>query len=206
MDKPAKLAIATNGVAKSVVKKGPPRRRRRRLQESAVLEKTIAFYEILRELKPRQRLVLLAHLDQPSRQSLCDAVTEVLHRHEQVPSSVHTKLKRELMPYKTKLRSLACAPTADAADVGSTTASAGRGSAAAAAVERRRLRMLSDVPLSLVLSVAIPLLVDQWSGLKDCAAAAPNKNKKKKKENLKKVAAAAPIAKPKEVKKATTTE
>lgn len=98
---------------------------------------------VLRSMKPEQRIILLAHLDDPTRDALYRTIGEVLHS-DKVPRKRRLTLKGKLEPYKKELRYLANAKRTSASR------------------KKRALAQIGGGPLSHVLGAAIPLLLDTF--------------------------------------------
>ena len=65
----------------------------------------IPLLHTLRTLTPQQRVIILAHLDDVSRDQVCEAITNVLTS-EKLPMKEKLRLRSELMEYKDHLRCL----------------------------------------------------------------------------------------------------
>ncbi len=100
----------------------------------------VPLLHVLRSVRPDHRVILLYHLDNESRDAVCEAVSRVLLS-PKVPLKKRLFLKSKLKPYKTDLRYLA----------DRTRPSSGR---------RRRLTQLGAGPLRHVLLTAVPLLMN----------------------------------------------
>jgi hypothetical protein len=117
-------------------KKSPPRRR----YGKKYLQDILPFIHTFKTLRPAQRVILLAHLDDKSCNLLCECCANVLHN-SKIPTAKRKRLSKALLPHKAALRQLVH-PS------GSLTA------------KRKKLYQLGGGPLSLILGTALPLLVD----------------------------------------------
>jgi hypothetical protein len=109
---------------------------RRRGKRAVVLP----LLHVLKSVKPEHRVILLAHLDDSSRDALYEAINQVLCS-EKIPVRKRLFLKSKLEPYKGHLRYLA---DAKKGPVG----------------KKKRLAQIGGGPMTHVLREAVPLLLD----------------------------------------------
>ncbi len=98
---------------------------------------------VLRSLKPEKRVILLAHLDDGTRDRLYETISHVL-RSDKVPFAKRLFLKSKLGPFKKDLRYLA--------DTRRTSTQ-----------KKRRLAQIGGGPMTHVLGTAISLLLNLYS-------------------------------------------
>jgi hypothetical protein len=110
------------------------------------LRKVLPFLQVLKQLRPGQRSILLSHLDNESCEMVYEAVANVLKNPKVTPAK-RRQLKKALAPHKKCLRSLV-----------SKKRSSG--------LKRKDLASVGGFPLGLVLSTAIPLLLNMLTGSK----------------------------------------
>jgi hypothetical protein len=108
------------------------------------LRTILPFLQTMKELKPAQRGIMLAHLDDNSCQILCEAAANVLTNPR--ITKQRKKLREALLPHKKILRTLA---TTNGRNVG---------------FKRKTLYKLGANPLGYILSAAVPLLLDLLRG------------------------------------------
>lgn len=104
------------------------------------LSKILPFLQTFKELRPSQRGIMLAHLDDSSCKILQETIANVL-RNPSVSESRKKKLRKVLQPHKSALRNLA------------------RGSSSGGA-KKKTLYKIGGLPLAAILSTAIPILLD----------------------------------------------
>jgi len=126
------------------------RRSRAGLFSKNRLKVTLPLLHCLERMQPTHRSVILAHLDEPSREDIYQSVGEVL-RSPEVPDARRLRLKRLLRPYKDNLRYLAREK-------------------ASPVVKREKLKLIGGDGIKPVLSTAVPLLLDAFKrlDLHDC--------------------------------------
>lgn len=105
------------------------------------LREILPFLQTFKELRPTQRCILIAHIDDVSCEVLCETICNVL-KNPKVASKQRTKLKRLLQPHKNSLRALSTPSTSKS-------------------VKKKKLHQLGGFPLSALLSTAIPLLLSR---------------------------------------------
>jgi hypothetical protein len=100
----------------------------------------LPLLHVLKSVKPEHRVILLAHLDDPSRDALYEAINRVL-KSDKLPARRRRFLKSKLEPYKDHLRYLADASKSPAR-------------------KKKRLTQIGGGPMTYVLRDAVPLLLD----------------------------------------------
>ena len=100
----------------------------------------LPLLSVLKSVKPEQRQILMAHLDDKTRDRLYETIAQVL-KSEQVPLAKRVFLKSKLSDYKTELRYL------------TTPGKSGR-------EKKRKLAQVGGSPMNYVLQTAIPLLLN----------------------------------------------
>ena len=104
------------------------------------LRKLLPFLQTLKQLRPAQRSILLAHIDDVSCEMLYETISNVL-RNGKVTPAQQKRLKKALLPHKSCLRTLM-----------SKTCSKQR--------KRHNLNQIGGFPLGTILATAIPLLLN----------------------------------------------
>ena len=99
----------------------------------------LPLLHVLKSLKPEHRVILLAHLDDVTRDGLYEAIDTVL-RSDRLPFRKRLFLKSKLAPYKEQLRYLADRKRSSRE-------------------KRKRLPQIGGGPMSYVLKEAIPLML-----------------------------------------------
>ena len=113
---------------------------KKRLQsDKKRLRAMLPFLQILKDLTPNQRAIILAHINDSSCEAIYETVSNVL-RNKSVSEADARKLKRFLAPHKTCLRSLASKRLSSTQ-------------------KRRKLYQIGGLPLATILGVGIPLLL-----------------------------------------------
>ncbi len=107
------------------------------------LKKILPFLQVLKDIKPVQRKILLAHLDDQSLNNICEATSNVLHN-PNLTSKQKTRLRRYLNPHKSSIRYLSRKKTT-------------------VKNKKKKLFEIGGNPLAFILSAAIPLLIDAIS-------------------------------------------
>ena len=97
---------------------------------------------ILKSMKPTDRVILMSHLDDVSRDALYETINKVLTS-TSVPPSKRRYLKTKLMPFKSDLRFLA--------DRRKSTTS-----------KKKKLTQMGGAPMGVVLRTAVPLLLNLY--------------------------------------------
>ena len=97
----------------------------------------------LRSVEPKQRIILMAHFDDKTRDAIYETIAHVL-KSEKVPFAKRLFLKSKLTPYKSQLRILA---------------NKKKGSLQ----KKKKLAQIGGGPMSHVLSTAVPLLLNLFS-------------------------------------------
>lgn len=104
----------------------------------------LPLFHVLSRLKPDHRVILLAHLDNASRDSLYAAINSVLKdKGGRLPFRRKLRLRNKLKPYKRHFRHLC---------------SEGESSGC----KKRRLAQVGGAPMGYVLKEIIPLLMDVY--------------------------------------------
>lgn len=101
---------------------------------------TLPFLQILSEMSPNQRTIILGHLDQKSCETLCSTIRSVV-KSTKLKKQVKNQLQKHLTPHKACLRSLCKTKTFPS--------------------QRRSLQKLGGNPLMLILASALPLLLNK---------------------------------------------
>jgi hypothetical protein len=101
----------------------------------------LPLLQVLKSMKPEYRVIILSHLDDETRDSLYETITDVLNS-DRVPFRRRLYLKSKLSPYKDHLRYLA-----------DRNKNSGYG-------KKKRLAQVGGGPMSHVLKTAIPLLLN----------------------------------------------
>ena len=96
----------------------------------------------LKSLKPDQRVILLSHLDDKTRDQLYETINAVMTS-ESVPMRKRLFLKSKLSPFKTDFRFLT-------------------NRRAAPASKKRRLLQMGGAPMGVILRTAVPLLLNLY--------------------------------------------
>lgn len=104
------------------------------------LREILPFLQTFKDLRPAQRSIMLAHLDDKSCEILYEAVSNVL-RNPTVSAAQRKRLRKVLQPHKHCLRSLISR-------------------SGSSANKRRKLQKIGGFPFSAILSTAIPLLLN----------------------------------------------
>ncbi len=107
---------------------------------SAPIKFLLPVLDVLRKLKPDQRMILLAHLDDSTRDGLYRTIAHVLKANK-VPMETKLRLKRALGPFKKEFRYLADKDKP-------------------AVRKKKTLAQVGGKPMGLVLKTAVPLLLD----------------------------------------------
>ena len=103
----------------------------------------LPLLQVLKEVRPDQRVILMAHFDDKTRDSLYETITNVL-RSEKVPFDKRLFLKSKLASYKSDLRYLS-------------------NKSKSPTQKRRKLSQIGGGPMSHVLKLAIPLLLNLYA-------------------------------------------
>jgi hypothetical protein len=98
---------------------------------------------LLKGMKSSQRVILLSHLDDKTRDALYQTINSVL-KSETVPARKRLFLRTKLLPFKSELRYLA-----------SKTKTSSQ--------KRKKLTQMGGAPLGYILATAIPLLLNLYS-------------------------------------------
>lgn len=96
----------------------------------------------LKSLKPEQRIIVLAHLNDETKDVLYQTIMWVL-RGDKLPPGSRKYLQKKLLPFKKDLRYLGTAEKSPR-------------------VKQKKLMQVGGGPLKHVLSIAIPLLLDTF--------------------------------------------
>ena len=104
------------------------------------LRKVLPFLQVLRELRPQQRSILLSHIDDESCEMVYEAVANVL-KNSKVTSAQRRRLKKALEPHKKCLRTLISNKSSRSA-------------------KRKNLLAVGGFPIGMILSAALPLLLN----------------------------------------------
>lgn len=100
----------------------------------------IPLLNILKSMKSKDRIIILAHLDEETRDALCATINSVLTS-AKVPIETKLKLKKKLYRHKDDFRHLSSEEA--------TTSS-----------KKKKLSQLGGNPMKVVLDAALPLLLD----------------------------------------------
>ena len=103
----------------------------------------LPLLHVLRTIRPEQRVILLAHFDDQTRDALYATIGQVL-KSNKVPIRNRLLLKAKLFAHKDKLRYLA--------DKKKTSTS-----------KRRKLAQIGGSPMKYILKTAIPLLLNLFT-------------------------------------------
>ena len=99
---------------------------------------------VLKNLKPADRIIILAHLDDLSRDRLYETINQVLSQSSPLPSSKKKLLKRRLWAHRENLRYLTSRKRRSSKE------------------KRRRLVHIGGNPLGYLLKTAVPLLLNLY--------------------------------------------
>lgn len=102
----------------------------------------LPLLEVLKSVKPEQRVIILAHLDDPTRDVLYKTIGRVL-KSSKLPISKRLFLKSKLAPFKTELRELV-------------------DDRKSSRQKKKRLTQMGAGPMSYVLRAAIPLILNTF--------------------------------------------
>lgn len=102
----------------------------------------LPLLHVLKSIKPAHRIIILAHLDDKTRDALYATIMRVLQS-SKVPLETRLKLKSQLKKYQKDLRYLADRSKSDR-------------------VKKRKLVALGGSPMRQVLNTAIPLLMNMF--------------------------------------------
>lgn len=117
-----------------------PRRPKVRKHRTAIV---LPLLHVLKSLKPQQRVILLAHLDDKSRDALYQAIGHVLTT-DKIPMRKRLFLKHQLSPHKEDLRFL-CSKRHDSE------------------CKRRKLTQIGGGPMAHILRAAVPLMLNYYA-------------------------------------------
>ncbi len=98
---------------------------------------------VLKNLKAADRIIILAHLDDLSRDSLYETINRVLSQSSPLPSSKKKLLKKKLWPHRDDLRYLTSQKKSNRE-------------------KKRRLVHMGGNPLGYLLKTAVPLLLNLY--------------------------------------------
>jgi hypothetical protein len=104
------------------------------------LRAMLPFLQVLKDLSPNQRAIILAHIDEASCETIYETVSNVL-KNRSVSDTDARKLRKILAPHKGCLRSLASKRLSSTQ-------------------KRRKLYTIGGLPLGTILGVGIPLLLN----------------------------------------------
>jgi len=117
--------------------------RKRGLRDGKKLRVILPLLHALKSVRPDHRVILMAHFDDKTRDSLYEIITNVL-RSEKVPFEKRLILKSKLAAHKSNLRYLS--------DKGKSSSQ-----------KQRRLAQIGGSPMTHVLKLAIPLLLNLFA-------------------------------------------
>ena len=100
----------------------------------------LPLLNVLRSIKPEQRQILLAHINDKTRDLIYKTISEVLNS-ERVPFKERLRLKKNLEPYKGDLRYLTHPKKAKKG-------------------KEKKLNQIGGGPMNHILKAAIPLLLN----------------------------------------------
>ena len=98
---------------------------------------------LLKGMKSSQRVILLSHLDDKTRDALYQTINSVL-KSDSVPARKRIFLRTKLLPFKAELRFLASRTKTPSQ-------------------KRKKLTQMGGAPLGYILATAIPLLLNLYS-------------------------------------------
>jgi Mg/Co/Ni transporter MgtE len=107
------------------------------------LRKVLPFLQVLRELRPGQRSILLSHLDDESCEMVYEAVANVL-KNSKVTAAKRRRLKKALEPHKKCLRTLISKKSSKS-------------------TKRKNLAAVGGFPIGTILATALPILLDLFT-------------------------------------------
>ena len=99
----------------------------------------LPFLQTLKEIRPKQRSILLSHLDDEACETVYAAIANVLNN-KKVPAKKREKLRKLLAPHKTHLRFMANGKKCNRA-------------------KKKRLVQVGGFALGQILQTALPLLL-----------------------------------------------
>ena len=103
------------------------------------LRALLPFLQILKDLSPNQRAIILAHINDSSCEAIYETVSNVL-RNKSVSEADARRLRKLLAPHKACLRSLVS-------------------NRVSGSQKRKKLYRIGGLPLASILAVGIPLLL-----------------------------------------------
>lgn len=115
----------------------------------STLKSIIPFLHILRNLTSEERVIVLSHLNDQTKDSIYKVISLVL-RNKKVPFSDRLKLKVKLEPYKKALRYVT-----NKKSIG--------GGGKQSATKTKQLFQIGGEPLGTIIDSAIPLMLDLFS-------------------------------------------
>ena len=117
-----------------------PKKNKKNSRKRAKLQKVLPFLQAIKNLNPAHRSVLMNHLDDDSWDLLFQTVSNVISN-PLIPGKRKLHLKRQLSRYKAPLRHIA-------------------NKNASKSSRKKKMLQMGGNPLALILSTAIPLLLD----------------------------------------------
>ncbi len=102
--------------------------------------KLIPLLHVLRSLKSSDRVIILAHLDDETRDGLYATINSVL-KSDKVPIETKLILNRKLRPHSGCLKHITCDKTS-------------------AKIKKKNLTQMGGGPLKVILQAALPLMLD----------------------------------------------
>lgn len=102
----------------------------------------IPLLNVLKSLKSTDRVIILAHLDDNTRDDLYLTIESVLQS-DKVPFEARIKLQKKLSPHKEQLRHIV-------------------DKSVSKQVKKKKLNQLGGNPLKLILNSALPLMLGQF--------------------------------------------
>ena len=104
----------------------------------------LPLLHILRQIKPEYRIILLAHFDNATKDSIYEVITDILTT-EKIPFEHRLKLKKDLSPYKNRLQQVVRRKVYSDRD-------------------RNKLPQIGGGPMTSLFDSALPYLLDLYKG------------------------------------------
>ena len=102
----------------------------------------LPLLSILKRIKPSERIIIMSHIDDVTRDALYETINHVLTS-ESIPLRKRLLLKAKLTPFKNDFRFLTSKKRSSVA-------------------KKKKLTMMGGAPLGYVVKTAIPLLLDLY--------------------------------------------
>ena len=109
-------------------------------RDGQLQQRLIPLLNVLKSLSSNDRIIILAHLDDETRDLLYLTISSVL-RSEKVPIETRLKLKKKLLPHKAKFRVVTRQD-------------------ASSQLRKKKLHQLGGSPLKLMIDTALPLMLN----------------------------------------------